>query len=82
MTTMNFNQTMSPSDLIMASLECNGKELVRFSQNNFSSIDEVVRAAFSAAGHFAGLARLTVRNATQGWSRAIALASRIRLNVA
>lgn len=75
MKTTNF-LTISTSDQIMAQLEINGRVLVRLSRNNFSSIDEVVGLAYALAGRFMGLARLTIRNKSQGWSQVMSLATR------
>lgn len=72
----NSNTPMSATDKIVAQLESNGRVLARVSVSNIASIDEVVGMVRTLAGKFMGLAQLTIRNQTQGWSRVIALASR------
>lgn len=72
----NSNPQVSASDKIVAQLECNGQVLARVSNNNFHNIDEVVGMIQALSGKFLGLARLTIRNQTQGWSRVMTLATR------
>jgi len=72
---MNKNYSMVASDKIFATLECNGRVVARLSERNFSSIDEVVRTVRRIAGQFVGLARLVIRNQTQGWSTQVAIAA-------
>lgn len=76
---MNTHDIISTGDQILATLTCNGKVLARISQSNFSSLSQIVRFITRLAGRFMGMARLTVRNKTQGWSRDIALASQMRM---
>ena len=68
--------SISSTDQLVATLENNGRELLRLQIQNVSSIDQVVGVARQMAGKFAGLARLTVRNRTRGWTRTLTLATR------
>ena len=72
----NTSTTLSTSDQIFATLEVGGKIMASVSKNNFSTINDVVRFIYSIAGRFMGLARLSIRNMTQGWTMNLALASR------
>lgn len=73
MTPKNFLQI---GDNIIAQIACNGHMLASVCHNNFSSIDDVVACLLSQAGRFMGLARVTIRNKTQGRSTELALANR------
>ena len=73
----NTRTSLSTSDQIFATLEVGGKVMATVCKNNFASIDEVVRFIYAMAGKFMGLARLNIRNKTQGWTMNLALASRI-----
>ncbi len=76
---MNNNAaSLSINDLIFATLEVGGKTVASVSKTNFGSIDDIVRFIGSMAGRFMGLARLNIRNKTQGWTMNLALASRQR----
>ena len=70
------NPQVSASDQIVAQLEINGRVLARVSNRNFHNIDEIVAMIQALAGKFLGLARLTIRNQTQGWSKVMMLATR------
>ena len=72
----NSNPQVSTSDKIVAQLEINGRVLARVSNRNFHNIDEIVAMIQALAGKFLGLARLTIRNQTQGWSKVMMLATR------
>lgn len=73
---MNHNATsLSINDQIFATLEVGGKTVASISKSNFSSINDIVRFIYAMAGRFMGLARLNIRNKTQGWSMNLALAS-------
>ena len=72
----NSNPQVSASDKIVAQLECNGQVLAHVSNCNFHNVDEVVGMIQAVAGKFLGLARLTIRNQTQGWSKVMMLATR------
>ena len=71
----NMSNNVSSSDKIIASLESNGQVLASVCKRDFSSIDEIVGFISALAGKFMGLARLTIRNQTQGWSTQMSLAS-------
>ena len=72
----NNNNPLSVSDQIVAQLESNGRVLASVKTNNIGSIDEIIVMIKALAGKFMGLARLTIRNQTQGWSQVVSLASR------
>lgn len=59
---------MQNGDQIFASLVCNGTTIVNIMENNFASLDDVMRYVITKAGMFVGLGRVRVRNASQGWS--------------
>lgn len=59
--------TITATDQVFATLEAGGKVLVRISAAGFTSIDDVVRLVWRKAGEILGLARISVRNKTQGW---------------
>ncbi|MBR6490030.1 MAG: hypothetical protein IKT03_05785 [Muribaculaceae bacterium] len=72
---MNYNTaTLSISDQIFATLEVGGKVIANVCKSNFANINEVVQFICSVAGKFMGLAKLNIRNKTQGWSMNMALA--------
>ncbi len=68
--------TISASDQVFATLEAGGKVLVRISAYGFSSLDDVMRLVWRKAGEFLGLARVSVRNKTQGWRTVATIARR------
>lgn len=68
--------TLSTSDQIFATLEVGGRIMASVCKTNFSTIDDIVKFISSLAGRFMGLARLNIRNKTQGWSMNMALAAR------
>lgn len=59
---------ISSNDLIMANLSWNGRIMASIAKSNFTSIDDVVRLITTMAGKCVGLAKLTIRNKTQGWA--------------
>lgn len=69
---------LSTTDQVLAILERDGQVLASVSKRDFKSVNEVVRFLISLAGRFAGLAKLTIRNKTQGWSTHMTLASPFR----
>ena len=73
----NSTTTLSTSDQIFATLEVGGHTMASVCKSNFSSIDDIVKFISSMAGRFMGLARLNIRNKTQGWSMNMALATRM-----
>ncbi len=72
-----FNK-ISTQDQVFAKLETNGKVIVSISKSNFSCVEDVVRFVSSLAGHYLGLAKLTIRNKTQGWLMNMALAAPLK----
>lgn len=75
MNTISNLHKMANGDQIYASLECNGKTIFNVSQCNFNNLDDVMRYVMMHAGMFGGLGRVKVRNASQGWSTAVTVAS-------
>lgn len=73
--TLTPNQ-LNATDQIVALLENNGQILASVNKSEFTSMDEIVGLIYALAGKFMGLARLTVRNKTQGWSTVMPLAAR------
>ena len=71
----NINNIVNRGDKICATLECNGRRLATVNGMDFSSLEAVKRALLELAGHYAGMAVLTVRNCTQGWRDVSALAT-------
>ena len=71
----NIINIVNCGDKICASLECNGRRLSSVNGTGFSSIDAVKRALLDMAGHYVGMAVITVRNCTQGWRDVTALAA-------
>ncbi|MBR1543767.1 MAG: hypothetical protein IJ626_02605 [Muribaculaceae bacterium] len=66
---------ISPSDQVFASIENNGRVLATMNKSNFSSTEDVMRLIMSMAGKWMGVAKISIRNKSQGWTenRAIAL---------
>lgn len=69
------NRNIAPSDQVMATLVGRNGILATVNKSNFASLNDVVRFVMALAGRFAGMAQLTVRNRTQGWSVNMALAA-------
>lgn len=76
MTITTAPHTITATDQVFATLEAGGKVLVRISAAGFTSIDDVVRLAWRKAGEIMGLARISVRNKTQGWRTVTTMARR------
>ena len=71
----NLSNIVNRDDRICASLDCNGRRLASINATGFSNLEAVKRALLDLAGHYAGMAVLTVRNCTQGWRDVTALAT-------
>ena len=71
----NISNIVNIGDRICATLECNGRRLASVNGMNFPSLEAVKRALIDLAGHYAGMAILTVRNCTQGWRDVTAMAT-------
>ena len=52
--------------LYTSNLSWNGRTMASIAKSNFTSIDDVVRLITTMAGKCVGLAKLTIRNKTQG----------------
>ena len=68
--------SLSVTDQIFATLEVGGKIVASVSKSNFATINEIIRFVSAMAGRFMGLARLNIRNKSQGWSMHLSLASK------
>ena len=77
----NISNIVNCGDQIIATLECNGRRLASVNGNHFSNLEAVKRALINLAGHYVGLAVLTVRNCTCGWREVTALATMRRPEV-
>ena len=62
-------------DHICATLECNGNRLASVEGEGFNCLEAVKRALLDLAGRYVGMAKLTVRNCTQGWRDVTVLAA-------
>lgn len=71
----SFNH-ISANDQVLATLEANGRVLASINKCNFKNVDDVIRFVSAMAGQFWGLAKLTIRNRTQGWSLNVAVAGK------
>ena len=76
-TTESIN-SLTRSDEIIATIEYNGHQVASLSRKNFACVDEVVRTLVTLAGNFVGLAKLHIRNKTQGWNMLMGVASHQR----
>lgn len=74
---MNTNK-LSKADQVIATMEANGRILATVCKSNFNSVQEVAKMLIALGGKFFGLAKLTIRNKTQGWTMTMALASQRR----
>ena len=71
----NLMNIVNCGDEIFASLECNGRRLASVKGAGFPSLEAVKRALLDLAGHYVGMAVMTIRNCTQGWRDVTTLAS-------
>lgn len=68
--------SLNSSDEILATIEVNGHQLASLNRRDFLNVDEVIHSIVSLAGSFIGLAKLHIRNKTQGWSMVMGIAPR------
>ncbi len=61
------------TDTILARGTFLGRTVVDFSATGFESIDEVLSAVAADAGGMHGMLRISLRNATRGWSQSSAM---------
>ena len=61
-------KTFTKEDNIFATLMGKGKIIKTIVGKNFSDISEIVKMITSNCGDYRGLAELSVRNQSQGWS--------------
>lgn len=69
------NNIVNCGDKIFATIECNGRRLASVNGIAFNSMDAVKHALIDLAGHYVGMAVITVRNCTQGWRDVTTLAT-------
>ena len=62
------NKRVSPGDNMFVVLTCNGRSVFSIYCNEFGSFAEIVRCVYRRANDCSGLATLSVRNQSQGWS--------------
>lgn len=79
MKAINSINNLNASDEILASIEINGKQIASIRRYNFNSVDDVVKTIISIAGNFIGLAKLNIRNRTQGWNMIMGVARQQKL---
>lgn len=60
--------TIEATDIVWASATYRGRTVATFSSTGFTSLADVVRAVRLAVGTLAGSLRLTLRNASRGWT--------------
>lgn len=72
---MNIAHNISRNDYIMANLTWNGQTMASLAKDNFSSIEDVIKLISTMAGKCFGLAKLSIRNKTQGWSVNMAIST-------
>ena len=74
METRAMNQIF-PGDQVFATIENNGRVLATMNKSDFSSKDDVVRVIMAMAGRWIGVAKVSIRNKSRGWTenRAVAL---------
>ncbi|MDO4511262.1 MAG: hypothetical protein Q4B68_05525 [Bacteroidales bacterium] len=72
---MNNIRSISRTDVIMANLSWNGQTLANVSKSDFTSIDDVVKLISTMAGKCFGIAKLCIRNKTQGWAVNMAIST-------
>lgn len=65
---MATSHRISCTDFIMANISWNGRTLASIAKSNFNSIDDVISLMTAMAGKCFGIAKLTIRNKTQGWA--------------
>ena len=63
----NVSNIVNLGDRICASIACNGRRLASIEGQSFTSLDAIKRTLLDVAGHYVGIAVITVRNCTQGW---------------
>ena len=73
---MSSVNNLSVSDEIIASIELDGRNLASINRSNFAKIDDIIQAVLSLAGNYIGLAKLSIRNKTQGWAMMMGIAAR------
>lgn len=74
---MRGRNKVSFGDKIYAVLTIDGETVVKFTDNCFGSLRDVISAVFRAAGRFVGVARLLIRNQSEGWNVSMPLASNV-----
>lgn len=79
MRAFNSANNLNATDEVLACIEINGSVIASIRRNNFNSIDEVIKTIVSMSGNFIGLAKLSIRNKTQGWNMIMGIARQHRV---
>ena len=79
MKAINSANNLTATDEILACMEINGSVIASIRRFNFNSIDEVIKTIVSMSGNFVGLAKLSIRNKTQGWNMIMGVARQQRV---
>lgn len=60
--------TISTSDLIFATLSLHGSTVASMQMSGVSTLPEIIRTIRSSVSSLSGMATLSLRNGSQGWS--------------
>ena len=74
----NNSYNITASDFVYGSLVSGGRTLVSLASSGYSTVEEIASALRTAAGRFAGLASINIRNRTQGWQVVLPVACAVR----
>ena len=61
-------RNISKNDTMMIRVSSIGREIVGFTMDGFSDLNDVMREVCNRLDGFRGLMQLNLRNSTQGWS--------------
>ncbi len=61
--------TISATDILFASASIMGRQVFEYSGDGISSLAQLINRARGAASGCRGMATITVRNASRGWSQ-------------
>ncbi len=67
---------INKGDQVFATMEANGRIIARLCAIDFGCIGDVINAVYTLAGMFAGIARVSIRNKSRGWSTVMMLMRR------
>ncbi len=65
---MNNNKQLEYGDEVFATISIGTKTIVTLKEENARGLDEIINKLRCAASHYRGLAHISIRNATRGWS--------------